>query len=140
LPAQTVVVGAIFDIKDPVRRAAFGGRKDSAAVAIGIKTCSRALVSPIRFQHEGGAIDPRRATDVEGGVVNTKGQVAVRSHGGTVEILAIEVNGERQADRGIAVVGMVTRVVYSRHKGISAHGKVIDACRAVGAAGRCPKL
>jgi len=91
------------------------------------------MLPPVRSQRVSSAIDAeRRAGDAKAGAVRAESQVAVRSCVGTREVLAIKVNGERQGDKGIAVVGVIADVVHSRHETSFARSEVICANSALG--------
>src|SRR5439155_26756109 len=83
-------------------------------------------------QHLGGAGYTRRASNAKAGAVRAEGQMTVRTHIRTREVLAIKVNSKRQADKSIAVVGMVTDVVHSRHERSCARSEVVCANGALG--------
>src|SRR5262249_3390439 len=132
LPGESIVVGAIFDVKDLVTGAAGSRGEDTAACAKGVEACSGALVTPIRFQHEGGAGPPSRTGDAKAGIVHTEAHVPVRTHGHLRKALTIKVNRERQWDHCANIVSVVTGIVHARNEASLAHGEVVCANRAVG--------
>src|SRR6266516_440329 len=105
------VLGTKFHVEDAVRGSAGGSCESSTAVAGG------RLVRPIRSHNvRGCGVSERRAGDIGAVIGRPKGQLAVRSGGGSRKELVIQENRERQCDCRAAVIAMIADISVTRHE------------------------